>query len=728
MRSRHLAVLGLIPLLACDGVLTDGSVPGGDGADAGVGADVSVGADDGASGACPYAVTTSQPSAQWRRTGPPGGFAKAMLTLDDGSLLVGTGRERGAAGVNGRMGGLYRSTDRGLTFAPLLGLGVATVTSLAAQGMTIYVSIVADTRDGGSGSGVRVSRNGGSSFQDESLGLHDGARVRQLQLGPGPEARVYALVDGVPDDPDVDFTSLYRRDANGGWQRLDATGLDPNPGGPVRAIAVDPSLPNRLYAADGARFYVSDDGGQSFTAASLAEVFTPNGLRAITGIHVHPSREGTVLLSTQTDGLFASEDGGASWRRIGATAGIGVSGVAFTDGRVYVATLGQGLLAGDGEDFSPIGACLLDPVLTGVAVGADSAQYVHVGTFGGGVFSSRDSAQTFAPQWSGIDELLARVETTQGPGGEDTWLLSGAGLFRLAQSDMRWERYGEQVGTISYSDIAQDPSDPDRVLLATHEDLYAGGGEGTGVLQLSLERRTTSPASGIDARNLGALVFADLQHVFAYQLRGFGDLPGEVWMGLSASQDGGRSFSGTLVRSYDTYPLHPYVFPASPLVSRGDGTVVAGILVDEGEGAFSRAVVETTDGINSRELWSDRDDPDPARHMNGVYVSADGWVYLAGWHRGAALWRGRAGDFEPFVDGLPADVTTVRDLAFGPDGRIAVATNRGVFVRRDAEAFTDHNGGMTAARSAFSVAFRSSPPQALIATTTEGAVIWRTLD
>lgn len=73
------------------------------------------------------------------------------------------------------------------------------------------------------------------------------------------------------------------REGTGAWTALTASGLDPTSGGPLRAIAADPLNRDRLLALDGAGFYASSDGGQSFTRTDLGAVFFPMGARDVWG-------------------------------------------------------------------------------------------------------------------------------------------------------------------------------------------------------------------------------------------------------------------------------------------------------------------------------------------------------------------------------------------------------------------------------------------------------------
>ncbi len=91
--------------------------------------------------------------------------------------------------------------------------------------------------------------------------------------------------------------------------------------GGVYEIAVAPSRPERLYMAMQKAVFRSDDRGQHFVRAWPQGVpldLDANGPYRITGpfLAVSPRDPDLVLLSTQSDGVWRSEDGGVSWARL----------------------------------------------------------------------------------------------------------------------------------------------------------------------------------------------------------------------------------------------------------------------------------------------------------------------------------------------------------------------------------------------------------------------------
>ena len=177
-------------------------------------------------------------------------------------------------------------------------------------------------------------------------------------LGPFRAGRVLA-VSGVPGEPD----HFYFGSVNGGvWESRD-TGrtwqpiFDDQPIGSIGALAVAPSDPDVLYVgtgeadmrsdiAQGDGMYRSDDGGATWTHVGLADS------QQIGRILVHPDDAETVYVAAlghpyganEQRGVFRSTDGGRHWEKVlGPDADTGAIDLAFEPGdpRVLYAALWQ---------------------------------------------------------------------------------------------------------------------------------------------------------------------------------------------------------------------------------------------------------------------------------------------------------------------------------------------------------------------------------------------------
>lgn len=655
----------------------------------------------------------------WTPAGPPGGNVTAILSLGGDTLLASTSGMQGPAGRPLRAAGIYRSTDAGRSFTRSLALGGsgARVHSLA-RGEHVWAAV--SSASGSTTDGVYRSDDGGQSFSQVNDGLFPMARPRRIAIAAGAPERIYLLVEGTAQDPTAAATSLYMREGAGGWTALTAGGLDPTSGGPLRAIAADPLNRDRLLALDGAGFYASSDGGQSFSRTDLGAVFFPMGARDVSGLWIDPARPTRILIgTTSADGLYQSLDAGQSFAIVRSVAATAVYDVAYGAGKTWLATEDQGLLqSADELSYTPTGVCLESYAISAVGLSGDQ---VFAGTTGAGVFHSVDQGRTFAASERGMSELLGRVRVS----GGRAWLLSAAGLHRLSADRRSWERI--PLGAVrAVSDVAVDPSDPDHLLIATDEDLLEHGGDGAGLLSLRLGTGALTPATGLSGRNVSRVIFdpSRPERVYAYQKRGTLEEPTTTPIGVFVSVDRGASFSATAIVGFDTYPAYPFAFPSSPLAVSADGTVIAGGLIDGAPPA--RAVWrQTAAGTSPTQVWSDSDDPDFDHTANGLYLDGAGAIILAGRYRGAILSASRddGQTFPPVAMSSAMLPSTAIDVAPGEGSALLVAGGRQLLYSSDGTNFSDLTGALGLS---WAVAVLPGTPPVFFASSLTDGLVWRT--
>ena len=194
----------------------------------------------------------------------------------DGTILAGT------------RNGIYESADSGNTWSLLTaataGASVRSILVDPANPNVIYT--------GTNGNGAYRTSDGGQNW--ESIGPF--SQVNVLAFQPGNASGIVAAAwDGIWHSSDAGTTWV----SVGGIRNSDFT-FDPR----------NPLIAYRTSRLDGA--HKSFDGGQTWTSINNGLASVLNDMYAI---HVLPS--GTLIIGTEFEGVFRSDDAGASWTLTG---------------------------------------------------------------------------------------------------------------------------------------------------------------------------------------------------------------------------------------------------------------------------------------------------------------------------------------------------------------------------------------------------------------------------
>jgi photosystem II stability/assembly factor-like uncharacterized protein len=301
----------------------------------------------------------------WTTNGPPGSIT--ALAVGSAGVFAGSSMERSAVG--------YRSVDGGASWTAIGELPIYLSISefsidpvnparvYVAANYFFYTSNVYRSEDGGS-SWAEVASLGGNVFDlavapDRPGTLYAGASQCYC---PGP-CFLY-----------LTCSAEFRRSVDFGvtWVRV-STGLL----GGIRALAIDPLDPNRIYAGVDAGVFLSTDAGDHWSAANAGLQCYP-----VSALAISPS-DGALFAGTAC-GVFRSDDGGQSWRTTGLSSHY-VRSLAIDPTNPQTIYAGAGSFTGLSPD--------------------------------GGVFRSEDGGETFAPFGSGLP-----------PRGVDRLVIESSGL------------------------------------------------------------------------------------------------------------------------------------------------------------------------------------------------------------------------------------------------------------------------------------------------------------
>jgi photosystem II stability/assembly factor-like uncharacterized protein len=354
-------------------------------------------------------------------------------------------------------------------------------------------------------------------------------------LGPFRGGRVDA-VSGVPGRPN----EFYFGHVNGGvWKTVDAGRVwqpvfDGQPVASIGALAVAPSAPEVLYVGSGEStlrdsvgygdgMYKSTDAGQTWTRIGLADT------QHIGKIAVHPQNPDVVLVAAighlyaanPERGLFRSQDGGKTWRKVLGSDDVGAVEVVFdpSDPRVLYAGLwntrrppwytyaptngpGGGLYKSTdgGATWKPLTAGLPKEGIgrTGLAVsptdprrlfavvdclvpepGAAPEPAAPAGGFGrdttprqGGLFRSDDAGDTWA-RLSSDPALWGRgwyfEHVAVDPENADRVYVSNVSISRSEDGGTTWVALRGSPGGDDYNQMWISPDDPDTLIVASDQ-------------------------------------------------------------------------------------------------------------------------------------------------------------------------------------------------------------------------------------------------------------------
>jgi photosystem II stability/assembly factor-like uncharacterized protein len=220
--------------------------------------------------------------------------------------------------------------------------------------------------------------------------------------------------------------------ADASWQLVGPTNI----GGRVLDIAVDPDAADTIFIASaGGGVWKSTDAGTTFTsawpAASVQAIgaltMSPSGaLYAGTG----ETGPGGGSLTYGGDGLYRSDDRGASWRRIGLERSSRISRVVLDptdERRIFVAASGPLYRPGGERGLyrSEDGGATFTRVLAG-----DDATTGAVDV----AFDPRDHRVMYAAMWDALREPDRR-----------TYSGAGSGLFKSSDGGTTWQRIGQPL-------------------------------------------------------------------------------------------------------------------------------------------------------------------------------------------------------------------------------------------------------------------------------------------
>jgi photosystem II stability/assembly factor-like uncharacterized protein len=312
--------------------------------------------------------------------------------------------------------------------------------------------------------------------QQPTSSLFTGLRWRSI--GPFRGGRVTSVA-GIPGDPHIYY---FGTPGGGVWKTTDGGHVwrpifDSVPVPSIGAVTVDPTASNVVYVGTGEQMpgnglYKSSDSGKTWTNIGLQD------LRYIQAIVVDPRNPNVIVVAgnsvgmgifwrplaklawTANRGIFRTEDGGKTWKRV----------------QYDHASLGVVDMCSDPDNPGTLYASLYYPSTgSGAAAVPDTSDIVK--SSDGGATWIPLASQGLPPAGRGRVGIVVAA----GTGGRRLYAILDQGLFRSDDAGANWYQSSHDprvIGSLYFSRLFVDPKNPDLVY-AAQTSLYrsADGGK-----------------------------------------------------------------------------------------------------------------------------------------------------------------------------------------------------------------------------------------------------------
>ena len=209
--------------------------------------------------------------------------------------------------------GVYKSTNGGANWSNTGLTGSAFSNPKLITALAIDPSNTATIFAGGAGFGALVptvlykSTDGGILWRTSDTGLPQGPALQAIAIDPRMPQTLYAGSSGV-------FKS---EDAGNNWARVDLSVNN------ISVLAIDPQDTSNIYAGSVFGLFKSGNAGRSWR-----DIGNPLNSAYIRALAIDP-RNPSIIYASAGPGVFKSTDGGETWRETGLAGGVDILALAI---------------------------------------------------------------------------------------------------------------------------------------------------------------------------------------------------------------------------------------------------------------------------------------------------------------------------------------------------------------------------------------------------------------
>lgn len=518
--------------------------------------------------------------------------------------------------------------------------------------------------------GIR-STDGGKHWKEMAVGL-TGEPLARLAFAPTDSQIIYLSSRG---------GGMYRSDDQGLSWRSTSTGPAMTH---LAEFAVSPTDPDTVVAAAGllGGLFRTADGGESWNQVE--------GIGKIDAVLYVPDHPGRVLIGGADGSIALSDDDGATFTRVGASArGAGVTAMAADpSGETLFAGTRSGKVLRSraaGKSWKKFGAGLPDQPVTSLAVSNDYStdKMLWAATWNDGVFRSRNGARAWQPRFKGLTgdrqagELglpvfLGLAIAPNVSGAQRLFVAGYDGLFKSTVNGSRWrpvETLSEYVTGLAVSPAyAEDGT----VVVSTYlKGVFISRNRGASfkASNRGLEHRISDGNKLLPLRRMHNIVFspayAEDRTIFT-----------TVWDGFVKSTNAGKSWKSVRVSPPPAGGnLRQFVIGVSPAYAT-DQTIFLG--------SRQGIVYRSTKG-GAKGSW--RPQGDLGGRVRSIAVSPDfelDQTLLISTEDGMSISTDAGDNWKP--TGPPGIAVLAISPNFGNDRTVFAGTENGLLVTGDAGA------------------------------------------